>query len=240
MKALWPYLALLSCSNVLAQSPALAPAPKVHVSGSIMQCGQAVYADTPVRFESKAGQVAAVAYSGHFEVDLPLGVWTATTPFRVNEAGSDSMSRPRRFRLADHATKATLDLFERPPVLCNLEGDEKSVAAACWGEESFQVPSSEGVPFEVDLLGLVMVNEINSVVFDPCTAGHAKRTHRQSATYNLLTVEADEVTYNPVNSVLKANGDVVIQDESGERHEHSATFRLSEGRAHPLQDSKDK
>jgi hypothetical protein len=241
MKALWLYLAVLSCSNVLGQSPALGPARRVRVSGSIMFCGQAVYANTPVRFESKEGQVAAVAYSGHFEVDLPLGVWTVTIPSRVNEPGSDSMSRPRRFRLADHATRVTVDLFERPPVLCNLAGDEKIAAAACWGEESFQVPSAEGVPFEVDLLGLVMLNELNSVVFDPCSAApHAKRTHRQAATYNLLTVEADEVTYNPVNGVLEANGDVVIHDESGERHEHSAKFRLSEGRAQPLQDSKNK
>jgi lipopolysaccharide assembly outer membrane protein LptD (OstA) len=54
---------------------------------------------------------------------------------------------------------------------------------------------------------------------------------REFATYNTLSVQADDVTYDPSERILEAHGNVETQDESGEHKAHSVTFYVHDGQA---------
>jgi len=225
----WPYIALLSCATLLAQSvPTTAP-PMVHVSGSVTHCGKAPleWWHVLVRFKSESSEVAAVVRQGQYEADLPLGVWTLTTPDAEETPESHfHLSRPRHFVLT-HPGTLVLNIYLQPQFFCNVglqPEDEPRRDEFCYGEASFQALSAEGVPFEVDLFGL----------HDVCSIFNAQKRYRESATYNLLTVEADKIIYNAPEAVLEASGHVVIYDESGKHRKSSAKFQISEGRASAL------
>ncbi len=63
----------------------------------------------------------------------------------------------------------------------------------------------------------------------------AKTKTREFATYNLLSLEADNILYHPGEKILEASGDVLIDDESGEHKAHSTTLHIQDGRAIPIQ-----
>jgi hypothetical protein len=171
-----------------------------------------------VTFEGESSRTVQANEAGVYEVDLPVGIWTATLTV-PGEGGR--LSRPRHFRVTA-SSSVVLNLFLRPPVACNVaistpdgrpatreEMDRRD--AMCYREDYFQVPSADGAPFEVDLGCL--------------------RTHRQFATYNLLSVWADKVAYHPSDRILEASGNAVIQDESGEHKADSVAFKIQDGRA---------
>jgi len=117
-----------------------------------------------------------------------------------------------------------LNIYLRPPMICDVAGDG---AFGCWGEKSFPLRSSNGVPFKVDLFGLPTGGAV-----DACSmSGHSKTKHRESATYNLLGLEADEIVYDYSEKTLHATGDVVITDEKGQRSVPAVVFRLHDGQA---------
>jgi hypothetical protein len=126
-----------------------------------------------------------------------------------------------------------MNLYLRPPVLCDVviftpkgrpatPEEESNRDAGCWGEKFFLVPSSNGVPFEVDFFGLDNGS-------DACSITRSNKKHREAATYNLLSVEANKIVYHPFERTLEASGNVVIEDESGEHHQDSATFEIRDG-----------
>jgi lipopolysaccharide assembly outer membrane protein LptD (OstA) len=94
-----------------------------------------------------------------------------------------------------------------------------SADASCWGEKSFPMPS-DNIRFEVNLFGLA--NDTNA-----CSRRDKKG--RQSATYNLLSLEADNVTYHSNDRVLEAKGNVAIENESGHQKAESVKFRIIDG-----------
>jgi hypothetical protein len=205
----------------------------VHISGSVTQCGRA-FPHMLVRFNGSASQVVQTSDAGLYEADLPLGVWIATTPVNPSDPPERSTSRPRHFRLTAPGT-LVLNIYLRPPVMCDVSiitpsgrpatpEEMSSRDAGCWGEEFFEVPSADGVPFEVDLFGLK--SEI--------ACRNSKKQPREIATYNLLSVEADKVDYHPNERILEASGGVVIHDESGEHRKHSAIFEIRDGRVNSL------
>jgi hypothetical protein len=48
---------------------------------------------------------------------------------------------------------------------------------------------------------------------------------------NTLSVQADDITYDPGEYILEALGNVVTQDESGQRKAPSMTFYVHDGQA---------
>jgi hypothetical protein len=167
---------------------------------------------------------------GRFVVDLPLGYWAATTVGMPSDPPEHSLSRPRHFRLTKEG-RLTLPIYLRPPVFCSLmivtsggrpatPGEISERDVSCWGEKSFPVPSG-GVPLEVNLSGLE--NDRNA-----CSRQNTRKS-RQSATYNLLSLEADSVTYYPNDRVLEAQGNVAIENESGHQKAASIKFRIVDG-----------
>ena len=208
----------------------------VHISGSISQCGKIVPGVFVRFFEGNAQHEVKANDAGVYEVDLPFGIWTATTDISgssptASAIAKQTLSRPRHFALSAPG-RLFLDLQIRPPVICDIAtrpGEESGRDAVCWGEEFFPVPSSDGVPLEVDLFGLVLVTD-----HDACSFNHPRKEHREFATFNLLSVHADRVVYHPSERILEASGNVVIEDESGERRQGAARFEIGDGQAREL------
>ena len=213
---------------LLAQSATTATPPaQVHISGAVRQCGKPV-GDREgwwVIFEGPSPastKTVRANDSGVYEADLPFGVWTMT--LRAFPGDSTSFARPRHFRV-NASGKLVLDIYTRPPIACSVLGTPEQAAALCWGEEFYEVPSAAGVTFEVDLFGRP------NQYWTPCSMVEGKGRHREFATYNLLSVEADHVAYLPSEKILEASGDVLMQDESGEHKANSVRLRLQDGQA---------
>lgn len=142
-------------------------------------------------------------------------------------AESDSLSRPRHFRVTAPG-ELILNLNLRPPVMCDLVGaspEEKE--KVCWAEEVFQVPSADGVLYEVGLFNLHQYSQA-------CSTVQTNGRHREFATYNLLSIEADSVAYHPHEQTLEASGNVLMEDEGGEHKPNSVRLRVQEGHVSAL------
>jgi hypothetical protein len=236
------YLAVaFSGAILLAQSATTATPPaQVHISGTIRQCGKPVLGPRRggpfwVRFEgSPLGPRTVKANdSGVYETDLPFGVWTMTLRTAPDDDTTEFV-RPRHFQVSASGT-LVLDIYLRPPVACSVAGTPQLRAAACWGEEFFQAPSATavpleiaGVPLEVELFGL------HNQYWTPCSIVEGKGHHREFATYNLLSIEADNVAYHPSEKILEASGNVLMRDESGEHKADSVRLRLEDGQVSAL------
>jgi hypothetical protein len=61
--------------------------------------------------------------------------------------------------------------------------------------------------------------------------GNSVACKRAFATYNVLSVQADDINYDPGESILEAHGDVVTRDESGEHKAPSMSFYVHDGQA---------
>lgn len=208
-------LFLLSCAAALGQSP-----PTFHISGTVLSCGKpypytdiALERDTP-----KSSVYVKVNKAGVYEADLPLGVYSVS---------AFEMSHPRRIRVISPAS-VVVDIHLPAPVLCDevivtRDGEsptpeqEAGRTRDCYGEEYHSVPSRDGVPFEVDLSGL-----------GP-GAKNCPHAHREFATYNLFSVQADRVAYHAAGRAIEARGSVLFRDDTGEHRAPSATFHVQDG-----------
>jgi hypothetical protein len=221
---------------LLAQSATTATPPaQVHISGAVRQCGKPVGARGGwwVIFEGPSPlspKSVKANDNGVYETDLPFGVWTMT--LRASPDDTTSFARPRHFQV-NASGKLVLDIYIRPPIACSVRGTPEQTAAACWGEEFYEVPSGvplevAGAPLEVDLFGRP------NQYWTPCSMVEGKGRHREFATYNLLSIEADNVAYHPSEKILEASGDVLMQDESGEHKANSVRLRLQDGQVSAL------
>lgn len=216
---LWLFTALSVQSQEHRQFP-----PRIHVSGTVSQCGEAVKDPSLfVKFKGESTQVVKASASGVYEADIASGMWAVTTPGTATDPSDLSLSRPRVIRV-NAPGSLILNIYLRPPMICDVAGDGP---LGCWGEKSFPLSSSNGVPFEVDLFGLS-----SGAAVDACSMNSYRKTkHRESATYNLLGLEADEIVYDSSQKTLHATGNVVITNEAGQRSVASVVFRLHDGQA---------
>jgi hypothetical protein len=233
MTRMLSYLAVVfSGAILLAQHASTATPPaQVHISGTICQCGKTAEALRSgawwVRFEGPsplAPKIVKANDNGVYETDLPFGVWTMTLLGGPDD--TTSFARPRHFQVTSSG-RLVFDVYLRPPVACDVLGTPEAGAKVCWAEEFFQVPSADGVPYEVDLFNLHQY-------WVPCPAVQSNSHHREFATYNLLSIEADDVSYHPSEKILEASGNVVMQDESGEHKADSVRLRLQDGHVFPV------
>jgi len=228
MARLFPYLsALLSYSALFAQSAAnTPPAAQVHISGTTRPCGEPVPGRWWVGFDGNpplASRMVKTDDRGRYETDLPFGAWTMT--LRSASEDTTEFARARRFQVSASG-RLVFDIHLRPPIACSVRGTPEQRAGVCWGEQFFQVPTTTGVPLEVDLFGLYRNG-------NPCAAIEAKSRHREFASYNLLSIEADHVAYHSSEKTLEASGDVLMQDETGEHKANSVRLYIQDGQALP-------
>ena len=147
-------MVVFSGAILLAQSATTATPPtQVHISGAVRQCGKPVRAREGlwVIFEGPSPlspKTVKANDSGVYETDLPFGVWTMT--LRAFPDDTTSFARPRHFQV-NASGRLVFDIYTRPPIACSVIGTPEQRASTCWGEEFYEVPSAEGVNFEVDL-----------------------------------------------------------------------------------------
>jgi hypothetical protein len=218
------YLAvLLSCSMFFAQSVTKEPqAARVYISGRTRQCGKSIATTSWVRFDGRPPLTSVLVKtddSGRYRAELPLGSWTMTLLASLKD--TTELARPRHFDV-NAAGMLVFDIYLRPPVMCSVRGTPEQRAATCWGEEFYELPSAKGEPFEVDLFNLRQH-------WTQCLAVEAETSQREFATYNLLSIEADNVVYLPSEQTLEAKGHVRMQDESGEHETDSIRLWLRDG-----------
>lgn len=203
-----------------------------HISGTITG-GHSL----AVVFDGASSKTVMTNEAGVYEANLPLGVWTMTV-FAHGPDGKIFTNtiyyRRPPFRVTA-PTSLVFDISLPRGMFCTLmvggqdggpptQEEQDHVKAWCAGEEFFSVPS-DGVPFEVHVWG--------GSKFAACSlvddrGGGCKRAF---ATYNTLLVQADDISYDPGGSILEAHGNVVTQDESGERKAPSMTFYIHDGKA---------
>jgi hypothetical protein len=218
-------LFLFFCATLSAQSDRRST---FHVSGTVTRLGSPMKGNPIVRIDP----------AGHYEADLPLGVWkvavTDSSTSRIEQ--HPRLSHPRVFRVTK-SIDLVIDLYVnavgcggvhivtqdgRPPTAEEEEHKNES----CQGREFFPLPSNDGVPFEVVIGGrahqLCSFQRENRAACD-----------REFGTYNLLTVYADKVTFIPFpqGGLLEGKGNVVVVDAGREFHRTSIRFLINDGEA---------
>jgi hypothetical protein len=231
---------LLFCAVLIDQSAASASRPKTfHISGTVTRSGKAFSHDW-VTFEGESPMSVQADPTGAYEADLPLGVWTATVTMRPYTStdvpgtrDNPRFSRPRVFSVAK-PSNVVLDLFVRPPVVCDMAGPLDTtpeqwdhIHAHCAGEEFFAVPSADGTPFEVIVGG--RDHQLCSLKGEDKAA-----CDREFATYDLFSVRADKIVYKSHEWTLETSGKVVVKDEHGEYRRDWANFFIGDGRVVPI------
>jgi hypothetical protein len=226
-------LILFFCLDLSAQSNRPST---FHISGIVSRLGSPIPNDW-VMFDGSSKTSVRADSGGHYEADLPLGVWTAAvTISSSNGIANNSISRPRVFRVIA-PTNVVLDLYVnavgcggvhiitpdgRPPTL----EEEEQKNENCQGREFFHVPSDDGVQFEV---------VIARVPHELCSSLQENQAacERQFGTYNLLTVYADKVAFTPYpgGGLLEASGNVVVCDRDREYYGNSTRFLIGDGQA---------
>lgn len=208
-----------------------------HVSGTVLLFGSPIGAKW-VMFEGPLQKSVKVSQDGHYEADLPLGVWrVAVTASATSGMKQGSrLSHPRVFRVSK-STNVVIDLYTNGVgcggvIIVTADGtpptpeEEEQKDEGCQGREFFPLPSDDGVPFEVVVGGRGPRS---------CSRDHENRAdcEREFGTYNLLTVYADKVTFTPFprGGLLEAEGNVVIHEGSRESHKTSSRFLLVDGQA---------
>jgi hypothetical protein len=190
-----------------------------------------------VVFKGASSKTVMTDEAGVYEANLPLGLWTMTVVAHGPEGKiftNTTYYRRPPFRVTA-PTSMVFDISLPQGTLCTIivsgrdggpptQEEKDHVKAWCAGEEFFSVPS-DSVPFEVHLWG--------GTKFAACSwvNDHGGVCKRAFATYNALSVQAEDITYDPGESMLEAHGNVVTQDESGEHKAPSMTFYVHDGQA---------
>jgi len=86
---------------------------------------------------------------------------------------------------SDRIWQAGINIYPRPPVACSVRGTPERRAAVGWGEEFFKV--------RCRLRGRRWKVTYSVCMGTGLPAIQANNRHRECATYNLLSVEADNV-----------------------------------------------
>jgi hypothetical protein len=156
----------------------------------------------------------------------------AFPPFRPNHISA--LTRYVRFFQVSSPTTITLDGSLYGTYSCDgvWNGkDEKDQLEmfkdSCGGEDSFPLPSNEGVPFRLD------IQYVRRERTEALVSYSSKSLVRRPVlvAYNLFALQADSVDYDRKGRTIRAYGNVTIEDQSGQTHEPSAAFKFDNGKA---------
>jgi hypothetical protein len=225
------------CSPLLlatAFGQSSASIPTFHIEGTIdsITNGQAPHVEVYFAGEHTK-QTVVVDDKGHYQIDLPVGVYTMTAVFPPVGAQHDSQLTKyvRSFQVTS-PTDVKLNGVLYGQYSCDgafsseTEDSREAYKDACGGNDAFIPPSKNGVPLRLEIHYVTrkrwngFVYESNSIIRRPVLV-----------TYNLFALQADKVVYDPTNGTLRASGQVLIDDQSGETHTQSASFMFKDGKA---------
>jgi hypothetical protein len=228
---------LLFGGTLFGQSASSPTRPQTfHVRGTIKDPLAAVIPGVKVTFRSELLTTTVTTNNeGVYEADLPLGDYTMTAQ---GPPGFRSYRRPL-FRVTSPVSavlNATL-LVGDPcghMLIVNSSGepvtDEQRKAATenCRREELIQIPSDEGMPFQLSIRyeSRTLVGSTYSYI--------GEKSHQYEApvfvAYNLFSLQADKVTYDVEKRTIEASGSVVAVNEVGTtQRADSMIFKIENG-----------
>lgn len=194
-----------------------------------------------VTFESEVFKLRVVTDANYsYEATLPLGLYTMVAR-HPSYPLLQELQRPV-FRVAS-PTKVILNGALWPGrSSCDVgmlprheeKEEEEAIKNACGYHEFFDVPSKEGTPYQLYIRYLRRSPSNAGWVY----SGDWVATNLELPVlveYNLFTLHADHVTYDPQRQMLTASGRVVAANESGvEQRSDSLIFKIVDGQALPL------
>jgi hypothetical protein len=191
-----------------------------HVRGTIKDPLAGVIPGVKVTFQSELLTTTVTTNNvGVYEADLPLGDYTMTAQ---GPRGFRLYRRPL-FRVTSPVV-AIVNATLLVGVSCDLvvaNGSEepgtneqwKAAAENCRHEELIQIPSGDGIPFQLSILygSRTPVGSTYSYI--------GEKTPQYEApvfvAYNLFSLQADKVTYDVEKRTIEASGKVIAVDELG-------------------------
>jgi|SRR5215469_713106 len=189
------------------------------VRGTISDPSGAIVPDAKVEFRDKRFDKTVITNErGVYETELPFGDYTMT----AQPLGF----RPYR-RLLFRVTSTETIVFDFTLPLqptCDITivrtdggtATPEEWAAAkrleCLKEDSFSVPSSDGVPFQVWIR--YVKHNVSGDRYS-YTGEKAPNDDPVFVTYNLFSLRADEVVYDAKSKTIRATGNAVAVDELG-------------------------
>ena len=197
-----------------------------HVEGTIKDRLGAVIPGATITFQSeKLSRTVTTNNIGFYEAVLPLGEYTMT-------AQSQGF-RPYRRPLFRVASPLSVRFEIILPIEKNINrvvvGTDPGPPPYC-GEESFSVPSKEGVPFQL----YIRYGGLRSTTGETLEYRGDKTAYDDPVfvAYNLFSLQAERVIYDVKNRTMEATGNVVLADESGKtRHVDEINLRFDNGQA---------
>lgn len=210
-----------------------APRQTFHVQGTIHDPSNAVIPHVEVHFVGdNANQTVTADERGFYQLDLPVGSYTMTAALPPSGPNHVSLATKYvRFFQAPSPRTITLNGSLYPIYSCDgVWGGtdaEELLKDSCGGEDSFSFPSEDGVPLRLDIRYVRRERKRDLVSYRTGTA--VKRP--VLVAYNLFALQADSVDYSRTDGTLRAYGQVVIEDQSGQASASSAAFKFDNGKA---------
>jgi hypothetical protein len=231
-------LVVLLCSHVvLGAAKSAAQSESFHVQGTVTDLNEGVIPGAKVSFHSnQTTKEASTNAKGVYEADLELGVYTMTVQyprFHLFHRPAFRITSPTRVTfnaallVAGSCDVVVSNSSGAPPTADELD---EGVRLFCTREESFPVPSADGVPFEV------YVHYGNRTAVNG-TYTYTSQKHlapQVFVAYNLFSLLADNVVYDAAHRTLEARGHVVATEETATERADSMSFKVENGKAIPL------
>jgi hypothetical protein len=214
----------------------VALAQTFHVEGTVFGPLNAVIPHVEIHFAGvKGDQTVTTDTKGFYQIDLPFGTYTMTAllapPGPPGPNRASFFTKYTRFFQVTSATTITLNAYLYPSYFCDGvwtgEDAEEAYKDGCGGEDSFLVPSRDAAPLRLDIQyarrkrGEMLISYKSSAFLQ----------RRVLVTYNLFALQADSVEYSGTDGTIKAYGNVVIEDQSGQTSATSAAFKFEHGKA---------
>lgn len=247
---------LLACLTLPGRSATSTPGLRTfHIHGVVRKYDGSVVPGTRVRFNGdKFKKTVFTDSKGFYEADLPLGLYTMTAdalkPVDLN-FGLNPVSGPPQdpyepdvqgyerplFRVNSPAS-LTLDITLDPAVFCERGAWSGSIPTpsdgeiSCGGQDSFKIPSDEGVPFELLIRFWNRWTSERGYVYN---TRNVLPNLPVFVAYNLFTLRAEHVIYDVQSKTLQATGNVVFSNSDGAtQHAESMTLTIEDGQASPV------
>jgi hypothetical protein len=216
-----------------------------HVKGMISGPRNSIAAGVKVEFDDGKNHTAATTDAkGLYAVELPVGSYTMTVqaPKTGNLTFSIFQDYVRPLFLVTSARTVTLNgtlYYARPTcdfVVLGSKGQSQKEQEAAWknacgGKDLFPVPSEKGVPFQIAVQYPRRELTNRGYLYKSDKIYETEPPVPVSVSYNLFSLEADEVTYDSGNHMLIARGDVTVEDGSTKRRADVIKLRFENGRA---------
>jgi hypothetical protein len=181
---------------------------------------------------------------GFYDAELPGGLYTMTAQASAEVNPSyrpfEKYHRPV-FRVGTSSDPIIIDITLYPKRICDADGQGAGLsqeqlgelwADACGGEDSFDIASQSGAAFQLYIRFLRRSSASPRREYGGGRVAAPDIFEPVRVEYNLVSLNAERVIYDPEQQTVDAQENVVLTDESGkpEKAEHMI-LHLSNGRA---------